>query len=67
MSQRTVGWYSGGCSRWRSEISFGIDWEIEEVCFVEILDFEGLYCVEYLEWWGRLAVEAEMYEMLSGM
>jgi hypothetical protein len=61
------GWYKGGYSRWRSEISVGVDGEIEEVCFVEILDFDSIYYKEYLEWWSKLAIEVEMYEILSGM
>jgi len=67
MSPRTAGWYKGGCSRWRSELAVDGDGEIEEVSFVEILDFDGLYYKEYLEWWNSLAIELEMYEVLSGM
>jgi hypothetical protein len=67
MSPPTVGWYRGGCSRWRSDISVGIDGDVEEINFVEILDFDSIYYREYLEWWAGLAAEVEMYEVLSGM
>jgi hypothetical protein len=67
MSPQKGGWYRGDCSRWRSDISVNVDGEIEEICFIEILDFEGLCYAEYLEWWSELAIEAEMYEVLSGI
>jgi hypothetical protein len=67
MSPQKVGWYRGGCSRWRSEISVNGDGEIEEINFVEILDFDSIYYREYSEWWSELALRVEMYEVLSGM
>ena len=67
MSPQKGGWYRGNCSRWGSDIFVNGDGEIEEVSFVEILDFDGLYYKEYLEWWNSLAIEAEMYELLSGI
>jgi len=67
MSPRRDGWYRGGCSRWRSELSVDDSGEIEEVCFIEILDFDEIYYKEYLEWWSNLALRVEMYEVLSGM
>ena len=67
MSPQKGGWYKGDCSRWRSEITVNVDGDIEEVCFVEILDFEGLWYKEYLEWWNSLALRVDMFEVLSGM
>lgn len=61
------GWYRGNCSRWRNEIGINERGEIEEVSFVEILDFDDICYKEYLEWWSLLAIELEMYELLSGM
>jgi hypothetical protein len=61
------GWYRGNCSRWRSNIFVNGDGEIEEVNFVEILNFDSIYYKEYLEWWNELAIELKMYEVLSGI
>jgi len=67
MSSPNINWYKENCSRWCSDIFVNGDGEIEEVSFVEILDFDEIYYKEYLEWWNSLAIELEMYELLSGI
>jgi len=67
MSLQKGGWYRGGVSRWRSEIFVNEEGKLEEINFVEVLDFDSIYYKEYLEWWSKLAIEAEMYEVLSGI